>query len=115
VFDLRRQRALFYLLFAVTITASVQLVGIFLVFASLILPALAATGMTSRRGRVLGYVTGLAGYVLGLLGSALSDVPTGAAIVCALAITAAVTGMLRSAHRFRRASLPTRHSKQAIS
>ena len=33
---------LFYLLFAVTITASVQLIGVFLVFASLILPALAA-------------------------------------------------------------------------
>jgi zinc/manganese transport system permease protein len=115
VFDLRRQRALFYLLFAVTITASVQLVGIFLVFASLILPALAAAGMTSRRGRVVGYVTGSAGYVLGLLGSALSDVSTSAAIVCALAVTAAVTGMLRSAHHSRRASLPTRHSKQAIS
>jgi zinc/manganese transport system permease protein len=44
-FDLRRRRALFCLLFAVTITASVQLIGVFLVFASLILPALAASGI----------------------------------------------------------------------
>ena len=96
VFDLRRQRALFYVLFAVTITASVQLVGIYLVFASLILPALASTAMMSRRGLAFGYATGLAGYVLGLLGSALSDVPTGAAIVCALAVAAALAGVLRS-------------------
>src|SRR5437763_10556112 len=64
IFDLRRQRALFYLLFAVTITASVQLVGIYLVFASLILPALAASGLTSRRGLLYGYITGLAGYLV---------------------------------------------------
>ena len=100
-FNLRRQRALFYLLFAVTITASVQLVGIYLVFASLILPALASTGITARTGLVIGYATGLAGYVLGLVGSALSDVPTGAAIVCGLALTAALIGMLRAVHRSR--------------
>jgi len=50
----------------------------------------------SRRGLAFGYATGLAGYVLGLLGSALSDVPTGAAIVCALAVAAALAGVLRS-------------------
>src|SRR5262249_31786598 len=69
MFDLRRHRALFYVLFAVTITASVQLVGIFLVFTSLILPALAATGLTLGQELIIGYVTGLAGYVLGLLGA----------------------------------------------
>ncbi|RMF77709.1 MAG: metal ABC transporter permease [Nitrospirae bacterium] len=37
----RMGRLAFYLLFAVTVTASVQLVGVYLVFASLILPALA--------------------------------------------------------------------------
>ena len=87
VFDLRRHRALFYLVFAVTITVSVQLVGIFLVFASLIVPALAASIVAPRRGLFVGYAVGLAGYVLGLLASALWDVPTGAAIVCALALT----------------------------
>lgn len=86
--DLRRHRTLFYLLFAATITASVQLIGVFLVFASLIVPALAARLFASRRRLAAGYVVGLAGYALGLLGSALWDLPTGAAIVCALAVAA---------------------------
>lgn len=96
-FDLRRRRALFYLLFAVAITASVQLIGVFLVFASLILPALAASGVGPRWRLVFGYGVGLAGYTLGLFGSALSDVPTGAAIVCALTVVAALAAMLRAA------------------
>jgi zinc/manganese transport system permease protein len=96
IFDLRRQRTLFYLLFAVAITASVQLVGVFLVFASLILPALAASGVDRPRRLLLGYAVGLAGYVAGLIGSALTDLPTGAAIVCALAAVAALTGLLRA-------------------
>ncbi|HXF08744.1 MAG TPA: metal ABC transporter permease [Candidatus Acidoferrales bacterium] len=69
----------FYLLFAVTVTASVQVVGVYLVFASLIVPALAARG---RSGRA--YAIGASGYATGLLGSALLDLPAGAAIVLAL-------------------------------
>jgi zinc/manganese transport system permease protein len=95
-FDLRRRRPLFYGLFVVTITASVQLVGVFLVFASLIVPALAAS-VVRRRRLAFGYAVGLAGYVLGLLASALWDVPTGAAIVCALALTASFTAVLTRA------------------
>jgi zinc/manganese transport system permease protein len=94
--DLRRRRGLFYAVFAVAITASVQLVGIFLVFASLIVPALAASPVQRWR-LAFGYAVGLAGYGLGLLASALWDVPTGAAIVCSLAITAAVVATLRAA------------------
>ena len=89
LFDLRRQRSLFYLLFAVTITVSVQLIGVFLVFASLILPALAASSVPRHR-LVFAYGVGLAGYSLGLLGSFVSDLPTGAAIVCALALAASL-------------------------
>lgn len=73
----------FYLLFAVAITASVQVVGVYLVFASLIVPALAAGGRFW-----LGLVIGAAGYALGLVGSALFDLPSGAAIVVALTMTA---------------------------
>lgn len=69
----------FYLLFAVTVTASVQVVGVYLVFTSLIVPALAAAG---RPGRA--YAIGGAGYTVGLLASALLDLPAGAAIVLAL-------------------------------
>jgi zinc/manganese transport system permease protein len=73
----------FYLLFAVAITASVQVVGVYLVFASLVIPALAA------RGRLLlAYGVGAAGYGLGLGASSLLDLPAGAAIVMALALCA---------------------------
>ena len=70
----------FYLLFAVTVTASVQVVGVYLVFASLIVPAL-ASGERLRRAFGIGVV----GYGLGLLASAVFDLPAGAAIVLALA------------------------------
>ena len=89
--DLRRRRVTFYVLFAVTITASVQLVGVFLVFASLIVPALAAHAAPRHLRLPAGYTVGLTGYVLGLLASALYDFPTGAAIVCLLAIVGSAT------------------------
>jgi zinc/manganese transport system permease protein len=92
--DLRRRRIVFYALFAVTITASVQLVGVFLVFATLIVPALATVRTAPGRQLSIAYALGLAGYVLGLLGSATLDLPTGAAIVCGLALCAAIAGPL---------------------
>lgn len=82
----------FYLLFALAITASVQVVGVYLVFASLIVPALVAAGRLW-----LGYAVGAIGYVLGLLASALFDLPSGAAIVLALTGTAIITAGLRNA------------------
>lgn len=69
----------FYLLFAVTITASVQVVGVYLVFASLIVPALVSGGRLRRA-----YAVGIAGYAFGLTGSGLFDLPAGATIVLAL-------------------------------
>ena len=84
----------FYVLFAVAITASVQLVGIYLVFASLILPALAVRGLGAR-GVALGYGLGVVGYAAGLTLAALADLPAGPAIVWALAASALVVGMLR--------------------
>jgi zinc/manganese transport system permease protein len=75
----------FYLIFALAITASVQLVGVYLVFASLILPALAVRGWPSRSGLVVGWLLGALAYGGGLAASALFDWPTGPAIVLALA------------------------------
>ena len=77
----------FYILFALTITASVQLVGVYLVFASLILPALAIRNV-SKFALGYGYIIGVTGYVLGLIFAALLDLPAGAMIVYSLAITA---------------------------
>ena len=80
----------FYLLFALAVTAAVQLVGVFLVFASLIIPALAIRHLNGPRALPTGYVLGTAGYALGLVLSALYDLPSGAIIVWALALLAAV-------------------------
>jgi len=74
----------FYILFALVVTQSVQLVGVYLVFASLIIPALAARRFREGAQLWIGYATGLAGYVLGLIASAVYDAPTGAVIVVAL-------------------------------
>jgi len=81
-----RHRMIFYLLFAVTVTASVQLVGVYLVFSSLIIPALVARTCHYRKKIVAAYLIGVAGYLLGLCASALLDLPSGAVIVWALAI-----------------------------
>ncbi len=77
----------FYLVFAVAVTASVQLVGLYLVFTTLIVPAL-ATWRLQRARLVTCYVLGAAGYALGLIGSAVFDLPSGAVIVWAMALLA---------------------------
>ena len=76
----RLGRAGFYVLFALSVTVSVQLVGVYLVFASLIIPAL-ATRHQGEGGLWPAYGVGLAGYLLGMVLSALLDLPTGALIV----------------------------------
>jgi zinc/manganese transport system permease protein len=92
----RLGRAGFYLLFALSVTVSVQLVGVYLVFASLILPALATRNEPERRALPIAYGTGAAGYALGLVLSALLDLPTGAVIVWSLALVSAATALLTS-------------------
>lgn len=81
----------FYVLFALAITVSVQLVGIYLVFASLILPALASLAHT-HRWLLRAWLAGATGYLGGLGLSLLTDWPTGPSIVVALAVTAATVG-----------------------
>ena len=94
-YGLRRRlgRIGFYVLFACAVTASVQLVGLYLVFATLVIPALATYYHKGRR-YLKAYLVGLIGYAVGLAGSAATDLPSGAMIVCALAITGGVVGWL---------------------
>lgn len=86
---------LFYVLFALAITASVQLVGVYLVFASLIIPALAVRRL-GRYAVFAAYLLGIASYAAGLLASALLDLPAGAVIVWVLALFG-VAGSLMTA------------------
>jgi zinc/manganese transport system permease protein len=74
----------------------VQLVGVYLVFASLIIPALAVRSCVT--GAVwLGLLTGTAGYAAGLLLSALLDLPSGAVIVLSLTVLAMIVSRARAA------------------
>jgi zinc/manganese transport system permease protein len=94
----RMGRSGFYLVFACAVTLSVQLVGLYLVFATLIVPALATRRLS--RGRLAAcYGLGAAGYAAGLLLSALTDLPTGPLIVCVMALLGVVllAGTSRSA------------------
>jgi len=84
----------FYVLFALAITASVQLVGVYLVFASLIVPALAVLRAPKSRRLFLAYATGFAGYLAGLLLSFAFDLPTGAITVWSLAVAGLVAMLL---------------------
>jgi zinc/manganese transport system permease protein len=73
----------FYVLFACAVTVSVQLVGLYLVFTTLVVPALAT--FYSRRYRFLkAYTVGVLGYAAGLVLSVVTDLPSGAMIVCAM-------------------------------
>jgi zinc/manganese transport system permease protein len=79
----------FYFIFALAITASVQLVGVYLVFASLIMPALATSNLK------VGYIIGGIGYGLGLIIAHYLDLPAGAVIVLILAICSVIASLFR--------------------
>lgn len=87
----RRDGLLFYVAFALLITQSVQLVGVYLVFSSLILPALATHRLQGPRGMLAGWLMGAAGYALGLGASAILDLPSGPTVVWVLAVLAVAT------------------------
>ncbi len=97
-FSLRRRlgRFGFYPLFALTVTASVQLVGVYLVFASLILPALGCRGLARSRRLVAGYAVSAAGLLGGVLVSVASDLPTGPVLVWSLGAAALVFALVAS-------------------
>lgn len=100
---------MFYGIFALAITASVQLVGVYLVFASLIVPALATAGMRGTQRLISAYLIGAFGYASGLMLSAVLDLPSGALIVWTLAgcgILAQFVPVVRRSH-------PARHGDVA--
>jgi zinc/manganese transport system permease protein len=82
----RLGRVGFYVLFALTVTVSVQLVGVYLVFTSLIVPAVATYRYPARQQLAVGYSLGIASYIAGLALSALNDLPSSPVIVWVLAI-----------------------------
>ena len=75
----------FYATFAVAVTASVQLVCVYLVFAGLIIRALGTRARAGRRRLAVAYGLGATGFADGLALSALFDLPSGAVVIWALA------------------------------
>ena len=82
----------FYVIFAFAVTASVQFVGVYLVFASLIIPALSTRRLHGKKRLLAGYAVGAAAYVTGIVLSALFDLPTGAVTVWTMAVLAVAVG-----------------------
>lgn len=80
----------FYPVLALCVTASVQVVGVWLVFASLILPALAVGRLQTASAWAAGLGLGAFGYATGLALSAWLDWPAGAVIVLMLALGALI-------------------------
>jgi len=82
----------FYVIFAFAVTASVQFVGVYLVFASLIIPALATRRLHGKPRLLAGYALGIVAYVAGITLSAIFDLPTGAVTVWTMAMLAIAVG-----------------------
>lgn len=84
---------LFYALFGFVVTSSVELAGVLLVFTFLIIPAVSAAHLVSAlRSRIwLGWGLGVLTSLAGIAVSAVYDLPTGPAIVCAFGLLAIVS------------------------
>ncbi len=85
----------FYVIFAIAVTASVQLVGVYLVFSSLILPALAVRRWKTQHRWQAAWIIGATAYLAGLIVSALFDLPSGPVIVWSLALFGLAANMWR--------------------
>ena len=76
---------LFYPVFAVLVTLSVDLVGVYLVFSTLIMPSLATRHLAEHQAIKVACVLGTAGYGVGLIIAHELNIPGGAVIVTTLA------------------------------
>lgn len=88
---------LFYVLFGVVVTSFVRMGGVLLVFSYLIIPAVCANllATTLRVRLAVGWTIATLASVGGLYASYRLDLPTGAAVVCALGSALLLTGIAR--------------------
>lgn len=106
----------FYASFGVVVTSSVGVAGVLLVFSFLIMPA--AVGVlyaeSMPRQLAIGWIVGALASAAGLLASYVFDLPTGAAMVCAMAAALALAGLVHpllrgeARHSIRQAALVAR-------
>ena len=92
---------LFYALFGLIVTSFVQVGGVLMVFSYLIVPAASATFLVSSLPMrlLVGWIVATLASVAGLYWSFKNDLPTGAAVVCALGISLLVSGIISKLRR----------------
>jgi len=95
---------LFFASFAVVITLAVNIAGILLVFAFLIIPGFSASLLAASFGRrlILGWVLGLGFSAIGLWLSFSADLPVGATVVSLLGLLPIVAMLLKFGMKIRR-------------
>jgi zinc/manganese transport system permease protein len=88
---------LFYASFGIVVTSSVQIAGVLMVFAFLIIPPVSAMlfAKSLKSRLILGWLIGLLASSLGLIFSYYGDFPTGASIVCVFGIILLILIMIK--------------------
>lgn len=94
---------LFYVLFGLVITVSVEIAGVLMVFAYLVAPAIIALAWRSAWGAriAVAWLVGLTASAVGLLASYRWDLPSGPAIVCVLGLLLVLFALVRLLRRQR--------------
>ncbi len=95
--SLRLWDFLFYALFGLVVTSFVHVGGVLLVFSYLIVPAVCGNYLAATLSGCLavGWTVSMLSSVAGLYASYELDVPTGAAIVCALGLAMVLVAMIK--------------------
>ena len=88
---------LFYTTFGFVVTSSVELAGVLLVFAFLVIPSVCAAWLVHTVGRrlLLGWLLGVATSTAGIAISYVFDLPTGATVVCAFGVCLLICLLIR--------------------
>ena len=88
---------LFYASFGVTVTKSVSIAGVLLVFCYLIVPSVAAMLYSDKIGTrlAIGWLMGTVVSALGVYASLQLDMPTGATMVCTFGVVLILMAVLR--------------------
>ncbi|MCH8288019.1 MAG: metal ABC transporter permease [Candidatus Marinimicrobia bacterium] len=92
---------LFYISFGFVVTTAVQIAGVLLVFAYLVVPAVCAMLFAKdfKIRLIIGWSLGLLGNLLGMYFSVQFDLPTGAAIVTTFGLIIAVAGLVKAVQK----------------
>lgn len=86
----------FYTTFGFVVTSSVEMAGVLLVFAFLIVPAVCAVWLAHSLSKrlVIGWGLGVLTSLVGIAASYLLDLPTGATVVCAFGASVVICALL---------------------